>query len=245
MFNIFKSKSKEPATLCFSTDIHCHVIPGIDDGAPNASTAADLIERMQSWGISRIIASPHVTQTTFENSSATIEPALDRLKTELKTRGIDIEISHSAEYRLDSLFAERLRNNELMLLPNDHILIENSFLQEPWDLDQIVFDLQVKGLVPILAHPERYSYYYPRRNRYEELHKSGLNFQINLLSLAGAYGEMEKKTAEYLISKGFVDFIGTDLHNYRHADAIDAYLLTKDARRHMETLAPVIKNETL
>lgn len=243
MFNIFSNKTKEPAELCFATDIHCHVIPGIDDGAPDVATGADLISRMQKWGIKRIIASPHVTQATFENSKATVEPALNVLRAELAARGNDIEVGHSAEYRIDDLFARRFADKDLMLLPDDHILIENSFMQEPWNLDQVVFDIQVRGLTPILAHPERYGYYYSNHKRYDDLHRAGLCFQINLLSLAGAYGSSEKKTAEYLISKGYADFIGTDLHNHRHADAIDAYLFTKDARRHMADLSETVKND--
>lgn len=108
MFDFLKKKSKDPVELCFTTDIHCHIVPGVDDGSPDAATSADLIERMQSWGIKRIIASPHVTQTTFENDASTIDPAMEKLHAELQRRGNDIEVSHSAEYRIDELFLRRL-----------------------------------------------------------------------------------------------------------------------------------------
>lgn len=244
MFDFLKKKSKDPVELCFTTDIHCHIVPGVDDGSPDASTSADLIERMQAWGIKRIIASPHVTQNTFENDATTIEPAMASLRAELNRRSNNIEVSHSAEYRIDELFTRRLANDDLWYLPNKYLIIENAFLQEPWNLDQLVFDLQVKGIKPILAHPERYSYYYTRPERYQALHNSGLEFQINLLSLAGAYGKTEKKIAEQLIDKGLVDFIGTDLHKASHADAIDSYLRTSEARKHMDALRGVVKNDT-
>ena len=77
MFNFLKKK-KEPAHLCVSTDIHCHLVPGVDDGARDAATAAEIIERMQSWGVKRIIASPHVTQDTFENTPEELDKALQR-----------------------------------------------------------------------------------------------------------------------------------------------------------------------
>lgn len=243
MFSIFKKKNNTPAELAFHTDIHCHIIPGVDDGAKNPEVSANLIERMQAWGIKRIIASPHVTRYTFENDLSTITPAMDALHTELAARGNSIIITHSAEYRIDELFLQRLDNNDLMLLPDNHILIENSFLQEPWNLEQLVFDLQVRGLKPILAHPERYAYYYQRKDRYEELHANGLAFQINLLSIAGAYGKGERKIAEYLIGKGFVDYIGTDLHRADQADIVDQYLLTSDARAHMADLAAMVRND--
>lgn len=243
MFNLF-SKPKTPARLCFATDIHCHVVPGVDDGAPDPTTSADLIENMQRWGISRIIASPHVTQNTFENDRSSIEPAMEELKKELAARGNGIQIGHSAEYRIDELFMARLESGDIMPLPGRHILIENSFMQEPWNLDQLIFDLQVKGYHPILAHPERYSYYYNRKKRYTDLHNAGLMFQINLLSLAGAYGKAERKIAEYLIGQNLVDFIGTDLHRASHVRAIDSYLVTKEAHRDMDTLAGMVRNDT-
>ncbi len=244
MFNIFKKKPKEAARLCFSTDIHCHLVPGVDDGSPDAGTSVDLIESMQRWGIDTIFASPHVTQNTFENSIDTISPAMEKLRAELAARGNTIKIGHSAEYRIDELFMRRLEANELMLLPNNFILIENSFLQEPWNLDQLVFDLQVRGLRPILAHPERYSYYYNKKERYEELHNAGLMFQINLLSLAGAYGKAERSVARHLIDKGLVDFIGTDIHKQKHIEAIEAYLPTKEAHSDMDALRGRVMNDT-
>lgn len=244
MFNFFKSKPKEPVKLCFNTDIHCHVVPGIDDGAKTPESAADLIERMQAWGIERIIASPHVTQETFENDRNTIGPALESLQAELSKRGNGIEVLNSAEYRIDELFLQRLEDNDIMPYPNDYILIENSFLQEPWNLDQLVFDLQVRGLRPILAHPERYTYYHYRPERYRQLCKAGLALQINLLSLAGCYGTAEQKIARMLIKESLVSFIGTDLHNTRHADVIDAYLRTSAARADMDALAPMVQNNT-
>ncbi len=244
MFNIFKKKPKEAAKLCFHTDIHCHVVPGVDDGSPDPATSADLIEAMQSFGIDTIFASPHVTQHTFENSIGTITPAMAELRAELEKRGNNIKIDHSAEYRIDELFHRRLEDNELMLLPNDYILIENSYLQEPWNLDQLVFDLQVRGLRPILAHPERYPYYFNRKDRYEELHNAGLLFQINLLSLAEAYGKAEKAVARYLIDKELVDFMGTDIHKKSHIEAIRNYLLTKEAHTEMDVLRGRLLNDS-
>ncbi len=89
MFNFFKKK-QEPLQLCFNTDIHCHVLPGIDDGSPDVSTSVELIKRMRSWGINRIIATPHVTQASFENTPETMGNALKSLNEELKKNNIEI-----------------------------------------------------------------------------------------------------------------------------------------------------------
>ncbi len=207
-------------------------MPGVDDGSQDVNTSLELVERMQSWGIKRIIASPHVTQDTFENTPKTLAPAFDSLKKAAAERGLDIDLSHTAEYRIDEFFIEQLKAGNVIPYPGNYLLVENAFIQEPWSIDQTLFDIKLKGYKPILAHPERYFYYHGnKRNRYDELHNAGTLFQINMLSLAGYYGKEEKSVAEYLIGKGYVDFIGTDLHRHAHADAIEAYLSSKDYRR--------------
>lgn len=240
MFNFFKKK-QEPLQLCFNTDIHCHVLPGIDDGSPDVSTSIELIQRMRSWGINRIIATPHVTQASFENTPETMSNAFNVLNEELKKNNIEISITHSAEYRIDELFLSHLNNGTIVPMPNNYLLVENSFIQEPWNLDQLLFDLKVKGYKPILAHPERYMYYYLKKDRYKTIHDTGTKLQINLLSIAGHYGKDEKRIALELIENGLVDFIGTDLHNHHHADAIEEFLSSKDYRKIKDHL-PLLNN---
>lgn len=245
MFNIFK-RSKgavEPQEFFFKTDIHCHVLPGIDDGSPDAATSVELIKRMKAWGLERIIASPHVTNLTFPNTPETVGAAREALKKALADDGTDMVIENSAEYRIDDLFARELEAERLMTLPNNYILIENPFVREPGNLDSVIFDLQVRGLRPILVHPERYSYYYKHHERYEVLHNAGAMFQINVLSLAGGYGKDERKIAEILIEKGLVDFVGTDLHNAAHADIIDRYLASSDYLKDRDRLKGRILND--
>jgi tyrosine-protein phosphatase YwqE len=234
---------KEPVKLPFHTDIHCHIVPGVDDGSPDASTSADLVERMQGWGISRIIATPHVTEATFENTPEILDPALDELRQELARRGNGIEVIRSSENRIDDFTRELLEKGMIKPMPGNYLLIECSFLQEPMMLDQFIYGLKMQGYKPILAHPERYYYYHDNYRRYAELHNLGTLFQINVLSLAGYYSKHEKKVAERLIEMGCVDFLGTDLHNHRHADSIDHYLTTSDARRHATALEARIFND--
>ena len=244
MFNFF-NKPKAPATLPFSTDIHCHVVPGVDDGSPDIATSLQLIDRMQNWGITRIFASPHVTQNTFENTPESLAPAVASLKEALAKEGREVELANHAEYRLDDFSLSFFESGNVMTLPGGYILIENPFVSEAWFIDQTIFDLQVKGFMPILAHPERYSYYFKNRDRYRQLHAAGAKFQINLLSLTESYGKEQREVAEQLIADGLADFIGTDLHNSRHADQIDAYLLTKQARKHFAALEGKLLNDRL
>lgn len=241
----FLSKKSEPVKLPFRTDIHCHILPGVDDGSPDLNTSVELVKRMRNWGIERIIATPHITEATFENTPDILDPVLQDLQDALKTACPGIELTRASENRIDDFFRAQFEKGLITTYPNNYILVENSFIQEPWQLDQFLFDLTIKGYRPILAHPERYYYYFDERpERYDQLHRAGTLFQINVLSLAGAYTKKEKQVAEKLIEKGYVDFLGTDLHKFRHADAIDEYLTTKDARRHFEALKGKILNDT-
>lgn len=240
----FLSKKSEPVKLPFTTDIHCHLLPGVDDGSPDVETSIELVRRMGEWGIKRIIATPHITEGTFQNTPDILDPALEELETGLLKAGIDMPLSRASENRIDDFFREQLSVGQITTFPNKYILVENSFIQEPWQLDQFLFDLKIQGYRPILAHPERYHYYFEEHpERYDAIHRAGTLFQINVLSLAGAYSKVEKRVAEKLIEKGYVDFLGTDLHNFRHADAIDAYLHTKDARRHFAALEGKLMND--
>ncbi len=245
LFNIFSGK-KAKAELPFVTDIHCHIIPGVDDGSPDLATSVDLVRRMHDWGIKRIIATPHITDVTFPNTPDILDPPLEELREALKREGIEVTLSRASENRIDDFFREQLEAGLITPFPDGFLLVENSFVQEPWQLDQFLFDLKIKGFRPILAHPERYHYYFEDHpERYDALHRAGTLFQINLLSLAGHYSKKEKRTAEKLIEKGYVDFLGTDLHNHRHAEAIDTYLHTSDAHRHFSALRGRLLNDRL
>ncbi len=245
MFDFLFKKNSKKTQLFFKTDIHNHLLPGIDDGQETAEGAVSLIRKEMDWGIDRIICTPHITQDTFENTPETIAEAFGKLKKELDKQGVVIDIDYSAEHRLDGFFLSQLNKDQIRTLPDNYILVENSYVQEAWNIDNVLFDLKIKGLKPILAHPERYSYYYNKRERYQQLYQAGNLFQINLLSLAGYYGKEVREIADWLIKEEMVDFVGTDLHNQRHSDAIDKYLQTKDYRRYAERLAPVVKNDRL
>ncbi|MCM1110473.1 MAG: hypothetical protein NC336_04645 [Clostridium sp.] len=231
MWNPFRKTRKEPPRLFFTTDIHCHILPAIDDGSPDLATSLELIGRMRSWGLERIVASPHVTDEVYLNEPATIEPALAAVNDALADAGDDFRVEYWAENRIDDLFLQRFADGALVAMPDRRILVENSFYMEPLGLDSLLYELRLKGYTPVMAHPERYGYYHNRFSRYEELHGRGLLFQCNILSFAGYYGKRERNVAEKLLERGMVDFVATDLHNHRHADAIEAFMSTKTYRR--------------
>lgn len=244
MFNFF-NKSKQTERLWFATDIHCHIFPGIDDGSPSVDRSVELTERMVGWGLERIFASPHVTRGSFENTPATIGAAREALHAALAAAGSDIRPGNSAEYRLDDLFDEQRAAKMLLTLPGDRLLVENPFVQEPLGLGELLFGLQVEGFRPILVHPERYTYYYSHPERYRAIHDSGVQFQVNLLSLSGFYGKEERRMAEWLMGHDLIDFVGTDLHGLRHVESIEAYLGSREYRNDRKMLESKIKNDRI
>ncbi|MEE1208056.1 MAG: CpsB/CapC family capsule biosynthesis tyrosine phosphatase [Muribaculaceae bacterium] len=243
MFNFF-TRSKEAIPTWFATDIHLHVVPGIDDGSPDAETSVELITDLAEMGIHRILATPHVTAMTFENNRETIEGPFKELQEAMGRHGLsgDVSLDYAAENRLDELFMKNFEEGTLITYPNKYVLIENSFVQEPWDLDNLIFELKVRGFNPIMAHPERFVYYHGRSKRYEELHRN-VPFQVNMLSLAGHYGKTVKKIAENMAEAGMIDFIGTDTHCRQHTECIREYLQSRDARRMRDVTGAKLQND--
>lgn len=237
MWNPFRRKTEKPR-LFYSVDVHSHILPGVDDGSRSVDVSMELLERMRSWGISRVIATPHISES-FPNDAARLDAAQAELNGALAAAGVDFAVERGAEYRIDDVLTDQLRQPEtLSLLPGNHLLMENSFFQEAMGIDGLIFNLKLKGVKPILAHPERYPFYYDHRERLEAMHSRGTLFQVNLLSFAGYYGPMEQRMAQWLAEHDMVDLIATDLHNHRHADAIEAFLTTSRYRRLAERLRP-------
>ena len=227
IFNSLFKRQRQP--LFFATDIHCHILPGIDDGAPDADYGAELVMRMSAWGLSRIIATPHVVGEVYENTPESISAALTRLQESMHAKGIPTTVQSAAEHRLDDLFSRNIIADTIISHPGRHVLIENSFMQEARDIDSIVIRLTNRGYIPIMAHPERFVYYHSANlKRYFELHRLGVRFQVNLLSIAGRYGSEPRHVAERLIEAGIVDFFGTDVHRHEHCDAIEAFLSSRN-----------------
>lgn len=244
LFNFF-SRKNDPIKLPYLTDVHSHIVPGVNDGSPDVEASLFLLDSMAKWGIRQAITTPHVAEG-FPNTAEVLDEAMRKLLQELSKSDIPVKVIRSSENRIDDFFHKQLISGNIKTFPNNYILVENSFLQEPWQLDKFLFDLKVKGYNPIMAHPERFYYYHSvSPERYDQLHRAGNLFQINILSLAGAYGKAEKKAAEKLIEKGYVDFLGTDLHSPLHVEIIDRYLCSKDARRHFEALSGKLLNDRL
>jgi protein-tyrosine phosphatase len=220
MFNLFKKKSANTTvvnSLPITTDIHSHILPGIDDGSPNVETSLKLVKGMQALGIKKMIATPHVIADLYRNTPETISQSLNILASALAEEQIEMELKAAAEYMLDDYFVKLLRSgSRLLTLHKNIVLTEQSYATPTANVNEIAFELISSGYRPIMAHPERYAFYHNNYQAYAHLKDMGFLLQVNLLSLTGYYGKPVAKAARYLLENDLADLVGTDLHHERH-----------------------------
>ena len=209
-----------------AVDMHNHILPGIDDGAPTPDVSVEMVQHLQGLGYRKLICTPHIMRGGYDNTPETIHAAADRLRSALDEASVDMPIECAAEYYLDETFQDRIAAGDLLCFGRDRfVLFELSYLIEPANLEASLTDLFHAGYAPVLAHPERYPFLMTRDGeRYRDLHDRGVHFQLNLFSLAGAYGRGAREAAELLIDHELVDFVGTDLHNPTQFAQLEASL---------------------
>lgn len=234
MLSLFKKKSTA-AAIDFSalgTDMHSHLLPGIDDGAANTDESMGLIRGLQELGFKKFITTPHIMSEMYPNTDATITHAFDVLK---QAAGTNIPLQPAAEYFLDESFDVLLQKGEpLRCIYDKTVLVEFSFVTTPINFKERLFNMQIRGYQPLLAHPERYFYFAHSRGIYDDLHNEGCQFACNLLSFSGYYGKAAVELANHLLKKDYIDYLGTDVHHQRHIDAL----------RSAHSLLPIVQRLT-
>jgi protein-tyrosine phosphatase len=223
--NLFKNPLDAPEKLqldWLEVDMHSHLIPGIDDGSKSMEESIELIRRMESYGLRKIITTPHVMSEYYRNTSEVILEGLQALKSAVEKEGIGIEIEAAAEYYLDELFLEKLKRGEKLLsIGNGLVLVETGFMNKPQMLLEVFFEMELLGYTPVLAHPERYQYLIGDKGLQTELTKREIFFQVNMLSFTGFYSKAVKNFAEMLLDEGKIKLLGTDCHNHRYLDTLE------------------------
>jgi protein-tyrosine phosphatase len=222
MISFFRKKNNPVADFSgLSADMHSHLVPGIDDGAPDMETSLRLIRGLIDLGYKKLVTTPHIYSDLYPNTPDTIGPGCKDVLAEIERQKIPVEFRAAAEYLVDDHFARMLENGEpLLTLKDKWVLVELSFVVPAIDLKQILFNMQIKGYQPVMAHPERYLYFGANKAWYDQLREIGCLFQLNLLSFSGYYGKGPQDLAEFLIKKKYIDLLGTDLHHERHLEAL-------------------------
>lgn len=232
MLDIFTRKKFLKDLLEDFVDIHCHILPGIDDGAKSLEDSVKLIKAMKSLGIKQFIATPHIMADFYPNNEITIGDAFQNLITELSNQKLNnIIINPSAEYMMDNYFEDLIDEKNLFPLKENYVLVEMSYFQPPINLEEIIHKLIIKNYIPVLAHPERYNYFHNKKEHYKMLKDSGCLFQLNMLSLGDHYGKNVQKTAMYLLEENLIDFMASDIHNKNHTAKLNDFVLNKKQKQ--------------
>jgi hypothetical protein len=220
--NLFSRKRRGQGDFFpFQTDMHSHILPGIDDGSPDIKTSLELIRGLMKLGVRRSVATPHVIGDMYRNTPDSIHGALKVLQEAIRTEGLDYEVTAAAEYMLDAYFLDLLADKKVLLTVSGNLLLtEFSYSTMPTNPERMSFAIITEGFTPILAHPERYAYYYRNFKEYNRLKELGFMLQVNVLSLTGYYGKEALKAARYMLKNDLVSFLGTDLHHANHMAAL-------------------------
>lgn len=213
--NIWPFKKKVPAIkdsgmLVGATDWHSHILPGVDDGFKSMEDSLKAIRLMEQLGVSHLWLTPHVMEDC-PNETKALRARFEELR---RAYGGKIELHLASENMLDALFEDRLEANDFLPLGENgtHLLVETSYYNPPMNMTGLLEQVKRKGYHPVLAHPERYQYM--DEKDYLRLKEMGVLYQANYFSLVGAYGNTARKKLEWLLKKGMIDFIGSDLHRY-------------------------------
>ena len=213
-------------------DCHCHILPGLDDGAQTMEDSLFLAGKLASYGFERAVCTSHSTRL-YRNTPSTVIPACERLREALDLAGIRLELVPSLEYRLlPETWPEIRTKGWLLPWEGNHILIELP-ISNPRQLGSIdpaaeIRALLADGFQPVLAHPERYLW--ATEDDYRRWHDAGAAFQRNLASLEGFYGPAPAARASQLLRDGWYSFLGTDTHSKKYTDAFDAILISSPAQ---------------
>jgi protein-tyrosine phosphatase len=218
-------------------DIHSHLLPGIVDGAKNFADTLQLTRALQGFGVTEIITTPHIIQHVWDNTHEEIAANTNATVMELEKNNIHLPFKAAAEYLMDDQFVRLFQSNDLLTLKDNYVLVEMSYINAPIQLYSILFDLQVAGYIPVLAHPERYLFYHNNFNEYLKLKRAGCLFQLNLLAGVGYYGAEITKIAEQLLAKGMYTYVGSDVHHDRHIAAFEQKVKLKDLAPLKEAIA--------
>lgn len=252
MFN-FIFKKKERLNLPYKREIHCHIIPGVDDGSRKLESSLSYLKSLSELGVEEVIFTPHRIDDRFENTPAIIDPIFNNLQEAVTREGVNLRLNYSFEYRLDTGFLTLLSKGKwgeescaLRPLRGRYLLIENSFAHPVQEMDELIFHLQDCGFYPILAHPERYRYYAGHNGRfYHHLQDQQLEFQCNILSFTGYYGSETKKVVYWMLENGYINYLGSDLHNEQHVQLIKKFLQSKEYASLRPRLVEMIGNDQM
>ena len=201
-------------------DFHSHILPGLDDGSNNMTETLGMVRQLHEAGFKTLIATPHVLEGRTSLSVEEILATTEQVRQSVAEAGIPVEILPGAENYIFPDLGKWTREGKLMTLGNagKYLLVEFPMLEIPHYTDQVFFELQVLGITPVLAHPERNKGLADEPERLVDWANKGILFQLNIRSLSGHYGPQAKQLAEILLSSDLIHFVGSDTHRVSRSE---------------------------
>ncbi|AAK80985.1 protein-tyrosine phosphatase [Clostridium acetobutylicum] len=195
-------------------DIHSHIIPGIDDGSNSLETTLNMMSIAKEAGVTKMVATSHYYRGKFENSISVIEKKANELNYTLKEKGVDIDVIPGQEVFIDNYTLKDYKEGIIGTINNtDYMLVEFDMMSLGENAIDTLYELQIKGIKPIIAHPERYTYIQKDIYKINELMDENIYFQVNAGSIEGLFGKTVQKTALKLVEEGVISFIASDAHS--------------------------------
>ncbi|MCU0229925.1 MAG: hypothetical protein MUC67_00965 [Acidobacteria bacterium] len=202
-------------------DTHCHLLPGLDDGAPDETVALAMARAALADGVTSIAATPHMREGDYLNERPRVVEAAARFRELLTREGVPLAVELGSEVHLSARLVERLSERRILAygdrLPETdrpaYLLLECPYRTRPIRLDETVFELMLAGFVPVLAHPERIRWFQEDPARYEALVARGVLGQMTTSSLLGTFGKKVQALAESFVRRGLVHILASDAHD--------------------------------
>ncbi len=218
-------------------DLHCHFLPGIDDGAPTVADGIEMLEGLKAIGFTQVVATPHMRPGMFDNEKQGLTQAFERFLPEVAGRDVP-ELSLSSEHYFDERIYSRLLNGDALPYPSGRaVLLEFYEIDFPAVIEQRLFDLRRRQILPVIAHPERYRKFWDHPEALERLVDQGVATLLDCMALVGKYGRQPQRAAEDLLERGLYQAACTDLHRPKDVATVQKGLSVIEKRYGKEEVA--------
>ena len=222
-------------------DIHTHLVNNVDDGSRNSIESLTNFKVAAEAGFTDIILTPHYIEDYYENNIEIIAPKIQELKDKIEDNGININIHHGNEVYFSENLVDLITNNKVATLAGSkYLLFELPLKNKVLTLNNIIMQIKDCGLVPVLAHPERYTFVQNNPNSLIELISKGVLIQSNYGSIIGQYGKEAQKTIIKMLKSNMIHFLGTDTHRtgyiYAHFYKVEKEFLKYISKEKFEEL---------
>jgi len=194
-------------------DIHCHILPGMDDGPKEIHESVAMAKMAIDDGITHMFATPHILDGLYQNRTAVIKESCERLKSSLP---VGLELLYGADVRICHDLIARIENESIPTLNGSgYLLLEFPSMALPPRVEDFVVKLREQKVIPIITHPERHMLLAQRPTLLSRLRNCGAMSQITAQSITGGFGREIQNTCYSLIKRGLVDFVASDAHDLR------------------------------